>query len=134
MKPGLVVGTTGEVSVTTTPETAITFEGPPRLSVLSTPALLWQLEAAGHAALEPFLEPGEASVGVDVRMTHLAPTPIGMKITAKATVTAIDRRRVSFAVEAFDVKEKIAEGTHDRFVIDVAKFASRVDQKRSTMV
>lgn len=132
MKSGLTIGATGEVSVTTTPDMAITFEGPPRLAVLSTPALLWQLEAAGHAALKPFLEPGEASVGVDVHMTHLAPTPIGMKITARATVTAIDRRRVSFAIEAFDATEKIAEGTHDRFVVDVGRFAGRVDQKRST--
>lgn len=131
MKPGLTIGATGEVSVTTTPELAITFEGPPRLSVLSTPALLWQLEAAGHAALAPFLDSGEASVGVSVQLTHLAPTPIGMKITAKATVTAIDRRRVSFAIEAFDATEKIAEGTHDRFVIDVARFADRVGQKVS---
>ena len=131
MKPGLTVGATGEVSATTTPEMAITFEGPPRLSVLSTPALLWQLEGAGQEALKPYLEPGEASVGVTIQMTHLAPTPIGMPITAKATVTAIDRRRVSFAVEAFDAKEKIAEGTHDRFVIDVARFARRVKDKES---
>lgn len=131
MKPGLTVGATGDVSVITTPEMAITFEGPPRLSVLSTPALLWQLEEAGHAALKPFLDPGEASVGVSVHLTHLAPTPIGMPITAKATVTAIDRRRVSFAVEAFDAKEKIAEGTHDRFVVEVARFAGRVEAKRT---
>ncbi|HVC34061.1 MAG TPA: thioesterase family protein [Chloroflexota bacterium] len=126
MKLGLSVGATGDVSVTTTPAMAITFEGPPRLSVLSTPALLWQLEAAGHQVLQPFLEPGEASVGVTVNITHLAPTPIGMTITARATVTAIDRRRISFAVEAHDERQKIAEGSHDRFVVDVAKFAGRV--------
>lgn len=133
MKSGLTVGATGEISIVTTPDMAITLsEGPPRLSVLSTPAVLWQLEAAGHEALRPFLDPGETSVGVTASITHLAPTPIGMRITARATVTAIDRRRISFAVEAFDEREKIAEGTHDRFVIDIARFAARVNEKAAS--
>jgi len=131
MKPGLSIGATGEVSIVATPDTAITFEGPPKLSVFSTPAMLWQMESAAHEALKPYLEPGEASVGTTANISHLAPTPIGMKVTARARVTAVDRRRVSFVVEAFDEKEKIGEGTHDRFVIDVARFASRVEAKSS---
>lgn len=129
MKPGLSIGSTGEVSTITTPDQAITFDGPPPLAVFSTPALLWQLEAAAHAALAPYLEPGEASVGTTASIRHLAPTPIGMRVTARARVTAIDGRRVSFAVEAFDETEKIGEGTHERFIIDLARFASRVADK-----
>lgn len=129
MKPGLEVGLTAEVSTATTPEMAITFDGPPRVSVFSTPALLWELERAARAVLEPFLETGEASVGTSATISHLAATPIGTRVTAKATITAIDRRRVSFAVEAFDEKEKIGEGIHDRFVIDVGRFAARLTEK-----
>ena len=131
MQPGLDVGATAEVAVITTPAMAITFDGPPKLSVFSTPSMLWQMEMAAHEVLKPYLDPGEASVGVTANVSHSAPTPIGMKVTARARVTAIDRRRVSFAIEVFDEKEKIGEGTHDRFVIDVARFASRVEQKSS---
>ncbi|HLH72869.1 MAG TPA: thioesterase family protein [Chloroflexota bacterium] len=129
MKEGLAIGASAEQSLVTLPDWAITFDGPPQVSVLSTPALVEQLEVISNAVLEPYFETGEASVGTIVNVTHLAPTPIGMTITVRASVTAIDRRRVTFYVEAVDQREKIAEGIHERFVVDLARFAQRLANK-----
>ncbi|MGH9659350.1 MAG: thioesterase family protein, partial [Bryobacteraceae bacterium] len=68
-------------------------------------------------------------VGTQVNVAHLAATPMGMNVTFRSEVTAVEGRRVSFKVEAFDEREKIAEGTHDRAIINIAKFASRVQLK-----
>ncbi len=131
MKPGLAPGTTGEATVTVEhPAMTIQLGGEGAPAVYSTPRLVWDLEMAARQALRPYLEPGEESVGTSVQVRHLAATPVGMRVTARARVTEVDGRRVVFAVEAHDEKEKIGEGTHERFVVQVAKFAARVAAKR----
>lgn len=131
MKPGLVPGVVGEVTVTVeSPAMTIQLEGQGMPAVYSTPRLVWDLETAAREALRPYLEPGEESVGTAVQVRHLAATPVGMRVTARARVTEIDGRRVVFAVEAHDEKEKIGEGTHERVVIQVARFAARLAAKR----
>lgn len=131
MKPGLTPGVTGEVTVTVeSPAMTVRLEGERALSVYATPRLVWDVEEAARAALGPYLEPGEASVGTLVQVRHLAPTPVGMRVTARARVTAVEGRRVAFDVEAYDEREKVGEGTHERVVIDAAKFAARIAAKR----
>ena len=129
MKAGLEIGQTAEVKVQTTPEMAIVLGG--TVSVFSTPALIWQLEAAARQIAAPYLEAGEETVGTMVSLSHLAPTPTGMAITARARLTSIEGRKLTFQVEAVDEREKIAEGTHERFVIDLARFVSRLEKKRA---
>ena len=80
--------------------------------------------------LKPFLGDEYDTVGTDVSVRHLAATPVGMKVTFRAEVTAVEERRVRFKVEAFDEKDKISEGTHERGIINIAKFAARLLQKR----
>lgn len=104
----------------------IQLEGTEAPAVYATPRLVWDIEMAARRALEP----GEESVGTLVNIRHLAATPVGMRVTATVRVTEVDGRRVVFAVEAFDEKEKIGEGTHERFVVQVAKFAARLAGKR----
>jgi predicted thioesterase len=98
-------------------------------AVLSTPSLVRLLEEAAIEALRPYLAPGQDSVGSRVEVRHLAPTPRGMRVTAVATVTEVDRRRVTFSVAIDDERERIGEAAHDRFIIDLAKFEERLAAK-----
>src|SRR6266403_5329186 len=82
------------------------------------------------ALIHPHLPSGASTVGTMVEMKHLAPTPVGMTVRARATLLETDGRRYLFAVEAWDDKEKVAEGRHERFVIpSLAKFLERAMQK-----
>ncbi len=81
------------------------------------------MERASHQLLAASLNSEEGSVGFKVNITHLAATPIGMTVTAKSTVESIKGRRVSFAVEAYNEKEKIGEGTHERVIIQKSRFS-----------
>jgi len=80
-------------------------------------------------ALAPFITPSQEAVGSTVDIAHVAATPVGMRVTATATITAVDRRRVSFDVEAHDDAEMIGRGTHERFVIELEPFVARLGKK-----
>ena len=123
------VGALGEERFVVEPRHAIDFaqEGMP--AVLSTPWLIWFLEHAARAAVLPLLEPGESTVGLDIQVRHLAPTPVGRTVTCRARVLFADRSEVSFQLEASDEHERIARGSHRLRVIRVDRFAQRVKQK-----
>ena len=125
LQPGVSHETTKFVS----PDEAIHFLGSAVTPALSTPAMIMNLEITARDAVLPHLAPGQDTVGVIVNVSHLAATPLGMQVRFRATLTEIDRRRLTFAVEAYDEKEKIAEGTHQRFIIDVARYAERLKTK-----
>lgn len=125
LQPGIV----GEVEHRVSPDTFASRWGNPGIEVLATPVVVGWLEDAAIHAVQPYLEPGQGSVGTMVAMKHLAATPAGMAVRARATVTEVDGRRVRFAVEAHDEKEKIAEGEHERFIVNMAKFLDRVAAK-----
>ncbi len=115
-----------------TPDAAIDFLGPDAARVLSTPRLIGLLEMTCRNLLAELLPPGQDSVGTHVDLRHLAATPVGMKVICRAEILSTEGRRVNFRVEAFDELEKIAEGTHQRFVVDVARFTARVQAKAQT--
>lgn len=90
------------------------------------------LEMTARDSVKPLLDEGFDTVGTEVAVRHLAATPMGMKVTFRSEVVAVDDRRIRFTVEASDEKEKIAEGTHERFVVNVARFASRLAAKKAS--
>ncbi|GAA2355379.1 thioesterase family protein [Nonomuraea africana] len=94
--------------------------------IFSTPNLVHLLEDAAIEALAPYLKEEEGSVGSRVEIAHVAPTLKGASVTATATVTEVDRRRVTFDVVAHDHNGRIAEGTHERFIINLDKFAAKL--------
>ena len=99
--------------------------------VLATPFLVGLLENAGAAVLRPVIPDGGGSVGTMVEMRHLAATPAGMTVRAKATLLESDGKRFLFAVEAWDDREKVADGRHERYVVpDIQKFMNRAMRKR----
>ena len=122
-------GTRGEHRVLVSSEIAVDFMGVEEARVLATPHLIWNLEMAARNAIKPLLEEGFDSVGTEVNLKHLAATPLGMSALFRAEVTHLDGNRVRFHIEAFDEKEKIAEGSHERYVVNVARFATRVQAK-----
>lgn len=99
------------------------------VDVYSTPAMVGLMECAAKECLDEFLDEGESTVGISLNIKHLAATPIGMKVKAEAEILEVEGKRVVFKVEAFDEVEKIGEGTHQRFVVDMNKFLSKVNNK-----
>jgi predicted thioesterase len=124
------VGTTGEQPLLVTPEWSIDFLGSEDARVLSTPYLILWLEVTARNAIKPFLAPDYESVGTAISVRHLAATPVGMAVRFTARVTAVEGSRVSFVLSARDEREVIAEGTHERFVIHVPRFAAGLAAKR----
>lgn len=99
------------------------------LRVLSTPAMTALMENAAMNCLARFLDEGETSVGTALNIEHSAATPMGMKISAKAVITAFEGRRVDFAVFAWDETGEIGKGSHTRFVVNSEKFQSKTNAK-----
>ena len=114
-----------------TEEVTIKFMGPEVIPVLSTPALIMWLEMASREAAQPLLDSGEETVGINVQVKHLAPTPLGIKVRVKTKIVTVDGRRFCFTVEAFDEFGKIAEGSHERVRVLVSKFAISLESKVS---
>lgn len=107
----------------------VDFAGSGMPAVLSTPCLIGFLERAGREALKPLLDDDENSVGTEIEIKHLAPTPPGHTVTCTAKVIFVDGALINFAVEASDEMEVIARGTHRRAVIRVDRFTKRVERK-----
>jgi fluoroacetyl-CoA thioesterase len=126
MKDELSVGLQTELEWTAEPSLCIT-RGPH--TVFSTPNMANLLETACEQFMQTFLPAGQSSVGARVDVRHLAPTPQGMKVRAIATVARVDGRRVVFSVDIFDEVEKAGEATHERFIIDLDRFGSRLSEK-----
>ena len=114
-----------------TEEVTIKFMGSEVIPVLSTPALIMWLEMASREAAQPLLDSGEETVGINVQVKHLAPTPLGIKVRVKTKIVTVDGRRFCFTVEAFDEFGKIAEGSHERVRVLVSKFAKSLESKVS---
>jgi fluoroacetyl-CoA thioesterase len=97
--------------------------------VLATPVMINLFEAASLAAIEHLLPPGHQSLGTHLDVTHVAATPVGMRVVAEAEVTAVEGRLVTFRVFARDARDLIGEGTHQRMVVNLERFDLRVQEK-----
>ncbi|MEJ2093391.1 MAG: thioesterase family protein [Syntrophobacterales bacterium] len=97
--------------------------------VLATPVMVALMEAAARSLVDPQLEPGYMSVGTGLDIKHLAATPMGMRVTARAELVSVEKRRLSFKVEAYDEREKVGEGTHTRAIINLKWFWDKLETK-----
>lgn len=123
------VGIKGRMETIVTPDNVATSVGSGRVKVFSTPNMIQLMERAALFSIEPYLEKGQSSVGTHIDVSHCAATPVGMRVWAESEVMEIDRRKVTFAVKAYDERGLIGEGTHERFIIDIEKFQSKADNK-----
>ena len=124
------IGTSGELSFVVGPEHAITFAGEGMPAVLSTPHLIGLLERTARDAVADCLDANERTVGTEIDIRHLAPTPLGQTVICRARLIHAEGRSLTFQVEAHDARELIARGTHKRAVIHVEAFTRRVASKR----
>jgi predicted thioesterase len=127
--PDIPIGAKGERKLLVTHECAITFLGMEGPRVLSTPHMIGHMELTSRDVVLPLLDAGFDTVGTHVDVYHLAAAPVGAVVTFTAEVVAVDGRHIQFRVEAWDETERIGEGTHERAVINVAKFATRLAEK-----
>ena len=123
----LSVGLQGEITTTVERHMLANAVGSGGIEVLSTPSMIGLMEGAAHNTVAPLLPDGQVTVGTRVDIRHLAATPLGASVRARAELTEIDGRRLVFHVEAFDNVEKIGEGTHERAVVDPQRLLANND-------
>lgn len=99
------------------------------LQVYATPAMIALMEQAAYKSVQDELEEGQGTVGTRMEVSHISATPLGQTVTAKSVLSAIDRRKLTFQVEAYDGEGKIGEGVHERFIVDQESFQKKADSK-----
>ena len=100
------------------------------LKVFATPAMIRLIEQAAAELVEKNLPPESTSVGIALNVKHIAPTPIGMNVRAEVKIVSVDGRKVVFDVAAFDERDEIGRGSHERFIVGREKFQLKADSKR----
>ena len=125
------LGCKGRAETVVTPEKTAKIAGSGALDVFATPLMAALMEEAAWTSIQPYLEDGQGSVGIALNLTHDAATPVGMKVWAESTVTAINGRKVSFSITAYDGTGVIGTCDHQRAIIDNEKFFTRCQNKLS---
>ena len=123
------IGTKGESQVLVTSDVAISFLEMDEARVLATPQMIRYMEWTSRNLVLPLLETGYDTVGTKVNVSHLAAAPIGSVVTFTSEIIGVEERRVLFQVIARTEDEVIGEGTHERGIINIAKFATRLAEK-----
>ena len=125
LKPGL----TGATKILVGTRDTAPHVGSGKIKVLATPVMVSLMEEAALNAVEGLLPAGHQTVGIRLEITHTAATPVGMWVTARAELTKVEGRRLTFRVSAEDEKELIGKGVHERIVVNVARFDERTQRK-----
>lgn len=126
----MTIGKTGLQEFTVTADMLASRMGSGLVDVFATPMLIAMMEGTAAQSVADELAPGQTTVGTRLDVRHLAATPEGMRVRVVSRLTAVDGRKLTFAVQAFDEIEQIGEGTHERFVVDQDKFVARAQAKR----
>jgi fluoroacetyl-CoA thioesterase len=125
LEPGLV----GTATLTVTDDHTAARLGSGRAPVLATPMMIALMEAAAVECVEVVLPEGQESLGTSVEIEHIAATPVGMIVSARAELRRVDGRRLTFDVEARDERELIGKGRHTRVLVDSARFRAKAQAK-----
>lgn len=125
----VATGSIGSATIVVGDEHTAARVGSGKIRVLATPVMINLFEAAALAACEHLLPEGHQSLGTHLDVSHVAATPVGMRATATAEVLSVEGRTIRFRLEARDERDVIGEGTHERVVVNVAKFDLRVQEK-----
>ena len=131
MTESLPVGVTGEKTERVTHENTAIKHGSGSLPVYATPAMVALMEGACVNAVATHLGDGLSTVGIDLKIKHTAATPVGMTVRTVGELVEIDGKRLLFTVKAFDDKEQIGSGTHERFIIAAEKFLQKAEAKKA---
>ena len=127
----LIPGLLGEKRVEVTEEYTAKHLGSGNVMVLATPAMIMLMERTALSSVDPLLPFGQRTVGTWLDVKHLAATPLGMTVRVRTELLEVEGRRLKFRVEAFDEIEKVGEGLHERYIINVDKFQKKLEEKQS---
>lgn len=125
----LAKGIVGTKELTVTKDKTAAAVGSGLLDVFATPQMIALMEATASESVAPYLDEGSTSVGTLVNVSHVAATPVGMKVRCESELTEVDGRKLTFTVKAFDECGLIGEGTHERFVVFSEKFMAKTNAK-----
>ncbi len=125
----LSTGIIGKRSVMVTDDNTAMALGSGSLQVFATPAMITLVEATASGSIADYLDEGTSTVGTHLDVAHTAATPVGMEVTCETELIEIDRRRLVFRVVVRDARDEVGSGTHERFVVDDAKFMSKASSK-----
>lgn len=125
LKPGL----TGATEIVVGTRDTAPHVGSGKIKVLATPVLVSLMEEAALNAVEGLLPQGHQTVGTRLDITHVAATPVGLRVVARAELTKVEGRRLTFRIWADDERDRIGEGTHERIIVEVARFDARAQEK-----
>ena len=126
----LTVGSKGKAETVVTETNTAAAVGSGLVPVFATPYMIALMENAAVNAVQTGLEPGQGTVGTRLEVTHDAATPVGMKVWAEAELTAVEGKKLTFAVKAFDEAGPIGGGVHERFIITVDRFLAKAEAKK----
>lgn len=130
----IVIGQKHQVSAVVTEELTASLAKSGSLPVFATPCMIAMMEQAAAELCQEKLESESTTVGININISHLAATAVGAAVKAVATVTAVDGRKISFDVEAFDNAGLIGKGTHERFVINCDKFMKKAQERKEIVL
>ena len=126
----LKIGIKGRQEITVSENNSAKTLGSGTLEVFATPAMIALMEKTAWMSVSEFLPEGDGTVGISLNVKHIAATPLGMKVHCESELTAIDERKLTFELKAYDEKGLIGEGTHERFIINNLKFQEKTDGKK----
>lgn len=104
------------------------------VKVFATPMMIALMEGAALKSVASHLPENFTTVGLSLHVGHIAATPVGMKVIAKAELLEINGKKLTFKVEAFDEVEKIGEGTHERYIVELSRFIEKVGKKNKSQI
>ena len=122
-------GIKGHKEQIVTPAMSAARVGSGLVDVFATPMLVALVEQTCYESVLPYLDEGQGTVGTLVNVSHLSATPIGKRVWCESELVEVDRRRLVFRVKAYDEAGLVGEGTHERFVINTAKFMEKINSK-----
>ena len=125
----IIIGQSGTATTTVTNQNTARTVGSGSLDVFSTPMMIALMEAAACQAIEKNLSPEESTVGINVNIQHTKPSGLGDTITATATVTEVNGKKITFTIIASDSTGQIGNGTHARFIINATRFMEKLEQR-----
>jgi len=129
MDINLKQGIKGRLEQVVTPEMSAARIGSGLVEVFATPMMVALVERTCNESVLPYLSKGQGTVGTLINVSHIAATPIGMRVWCESELMEVDRRRLVFNVKAYDECGLIGEGIHERFVIDTERFQQKALSK-----
>ena len=123
------IGTKGFAEALVEQEDTAKIVGSGNLLVYATPCMVALMEGAAYESIAPFLADGESSVGTMMLLNHISATPVGMEVRAESEVTAVDGRKVTFSIKAYDEAGEIGNAIHERFIVKADRFLEKTYDK-----